>query len=635
MSKPFFQKEFTFTNPDGSKFQSLGWGNQFYAVFETLDGFTIVQNPADGYYEYAKLSDDKNDLVPSGVRVSEVSRRPTGLPQHLRIRHETTQRKAQQVLMQLGGQPRWLTRWQQRQAQTRQALMAGPLGAPPTGHTVGSYVGLCLLVQFPDVSGAIPQNQVDNFCNKQGYNLDGNNGSVYDYFYDNSDGKLYYTNIVTTYYTAKHNRAYYTDRTIAYGTRARELIIEGLDYLKAQAFDFSRLSSDSDGYIYALNIFYAGDIVNNWSEGLWPHSWTLATPYQAATGKRFADYQITNMGTQLTLGTFCHENGHMICDFPDLYDYGYQSCGVGNYCLMCYGGADTNPTQVGAYLKYKAGWTTRVTPISGTMTATVAAGKNDFCIYGKNAGEYFIIENRQQQKRDTSLPDAGLAVWHVDELGSNNNEQMTPTQHYECALEQADGRCDLEHNANAGDSDDLFSAPTKPSFSDTTTPNSKWWDGSVSGLTMNQISASGSTMTFTTAKGDENMSNIVGTWNIVGVDWGCTGSVSKAGPFTFNADGSWTYPYGGGRWTQVGDMAIWNFDRAAGLIYTAAVNASAMNGIMGYVGTGSKGCFYALRQPLPAASPEMTAAVAAAVAAVMGAKSESAVMGDAAIGPAQ
>ena len=50
MSKPFFQKEFTFTNPDGSKFQSLGWGNQFYAVFETLDGFTIVQNPADGYY---------------------------------------------------------------------------------------------------------------------------------------------------------------------------------------------------------------------------------------------------------------------------------------------------------------------------------------------------------------------------------------------------------------------------------------------------------------------------------------------------------------------------------------------------------------------------------------------------------
>jgi len=44
------------------------------------------------------------------------------------------------------------------------------------------------------------------------------------------------------------------------------------------------------------------------------------------------------MDRELTLATFCHENGHLVCDFPDLYDYGPESRGVGNFCLMCRGG---------------------------------------------------------------------------------------------------------------------------------------------------------------------------------------------------------------------------------------------------------------------------------------------------------
>ena len=87
-----------------------------------------------------------------------------------------------------------------------------------------------------------------------------------------------YTNTVTAYYTAAHNRSYYTDPTISYGTRARQLIKEALDHLVAQGFNFSGLTSDSGGYIYALNVFYAGPRVNNWSKGLWPHAWSLATP---------------------------------------------------------------------------------------------------------------------------------------------------------------------------------------------------------------------------------------------------------------------------------------------------------------------------------------------------------------------
>lgn len=36
----------------------------------------------------------------------------------------------------------------------------------------------------------------------------------------------------------------------------------------------------------------------------------------------------------------------MICDYPDLYDYGSGSNGVGNFCLMGGGGADVTPVHV-------------------------------------------------------------------------------------------------------------------------------------------------------------------------------------------------------------------------------------------------------------------------------------------------
>ena len=517
MSTPFFNQEFTFTNPDGSTIQVRGWGDQYYAVFETLDGYTVVKDPDTGFYKYAQLSDDKNELLPTDTKVGQVDPQSLGLQPHIRIRRESAKQKALIAPMQQGEPSRWQVRREQKKTQLREIMpTTGPEALPLATVTVGNYVGLCILIRFPDVSDTIAQPEVSNFCNLTGYSGFGNNGSVRDYFYDNSQGKLNYTNVVTQYYTAAHNRSYYTDPGISFGTRARELIVEALNHLKSEDFNFSQLSSDNNGFVYALNVFYVGPRVNNWSEGLWPHSWSLASAYDAGAGKKFYDYQITNIGSELTLRTFCHENGHMICNFPDLYDYGGQSAGVGHYCLMCYGGNDKNPVQVSAYLKNEAGWATKVVSITPGITANLSAANNDFYIYAKNATEYFIVENREKTGRDTFLPDAGLAIWHVDEQGSNNNEQMTPTQHYECSLEQADNRFDLEENSNGGDSEDMFGSPNTQ-FSDSSSPNSKWWDASNSGLNITQISAAGATMTFVTpaTSGWINNQKVINTYSHV------------------------------------------------------------------------------------------------------------------------
>ncbi len=508
MPMPLSGETFTIELPDGSSLALIGFGSQFEAVFETTDGFTVALDPATGYYHYAELSADKSTLLPTGPRVGTVAPAQLRLPRHLRTSREAARSRARAAHAEAGIERRWEVRRRER-AQQRE-MAAGMRAAPPAPTAVGDVTGLCLLVQFPDVPGTIDSAEVERFCNQAGYAGFGNNGSVRDYFLAVSDAKLRYSNVVTAYYTTQNNRAHYTDPAIPFGTRARELIAEALTALQAQGFDFSVLSSDGGGHVYALNVFYAGGRVNAWSQGLWPHQWALAAPFQASASKRFSDYQITNMGSALTLRTFCHENGHMVCDFPDLYDYQGDSSGVGHFCLMCNGGSDTNPTQVSAYLKNEAGWTSLLSEAAPSRTYTLPAGRNEFLLHRKSDSEYFIIENRQQSGRDASLPDAGLAIWHVDENGNNGQQQMTPAQHYELSLEQADNRFDMERNANGGDSGDLHGAPGNTSFGPATGPSSRWWDGSESGLNIVSMSASGASMTLSTAPGAALVLNDLG-----------------------------------------------------------------------------------------------------------------------------
>ena len=370
--------------------------------------------------------------------------------------------------------------------------------APPQRATVGDFVGLCLLIDFSDEPGTILRDEVERFCNEQGYSGFGNKGSVSDYFRDNSIGRCRYTNIVADYYRAQHPKSHYTNPAIPQGVRARQLIVEALSHLQANNFDFTPLTADSSGFVYAMNVYYAGEVVNNWAEGLWPHAWHLGTPVLLAPGKSVFDYQFTDMSHQLTLGTFCHENGHMLCDYPDLYDYGSESSGAGAYCLMCAGGNinERNPTHISAYLKRLSGWAKSVTPIQHNQQITLPANENDFAMFAKNSGEYFIVENRSKSGRDESLPDEGLAIWHVDEDGNNSHEQMTPNQHYELSLEQADGDFRLESSPHHyGDSTDLYGQANKR-FADSTAPNSKWWDGTASNLDILEITAPGATVSF-------------------------------------------------------------------------------------------------------------------------------------------
>jgi len=498
MSFPLCGNQLSFKQPDGTKFDGRAWGDQQCARFESLDGHEFVRDPASHFYCYAVQTAEQDELRPSQFRVALDAPPPQLLATGpLLPASDQLAVRPQQVSL---PRPRWRERLEERQAAERlHTLTSGILPAPPQRGTVGDYWGLCLLIDFADAPATISLEEVDAFCNNSGYRGFGNNGSVFDYFLDNSGGRLRYRTKVLPYYRARFNKSYYIDERQPYGERARDLIKEAMAFHVSQGADLTGLTVDGSQRVFATNVFYAGTNDNNWGYGLWPHASRLAAPFRLTPTAFADDYQVCALNNELSLGIYCHENGHMLCDFPDLYNYANQKKGVGRYCLMCLGGnADAkNPVNVGAYLRYRAGWGTAVTLQRGTdVHAQPAEGR--FYIHAKGAGEYFIVEARKQSGRDAALPATGLAVWHVDELGSNAEPELAPSghRHLECRLVQADGLGDLDLGQNDGDQGDLFGPATTPIFRADTEPSSRWRDGSPSGLQIRGIKASTEGMEF-------------------------------------------------------------------------------------------------------------------------------------------
>ena len=76
---------------------------------------------------------------------------------------------------------------------------------------------------------------------------------------------------------------------------------------------------------------------------------------------------------------------------------------------MCGGGKEPHqksPLQIGAYLKYQAGWTSALHTMTPGTTISLRAGRNEFaiCRNSKSPTEYLIVENRQKPDRTRAYP---------------------------------------------------------------------------------------------------------------------------------------------------------------------------------------------------------------------------------------
>ena len=60
---PFRNLAVRFTQPDGTQIELRGWGDEFYATFETISGYTVVFDATQKAYYYARLSVDGSQLI--------------------------------------------------------------------------------------------------------------------------------------------------------------------------------------------------------------------------------------------------------------------------------------------------------------------------------------------------------------------------------------------------------------------------------------------------------------------------------------------------------------------------------------------------------------------------------------------
>jgi M6 family metalloprotease-like protein len=320
-----------------------------------------------------------------------------------------------------------------------------------------------------------------------------------------SNGKLNFTNVIAGPVTLSHPRQYYTETL---------LVEEALRLAVKNGLDLTQFDSRGEAIIDSMSFLYAGQ--TQYIGELWPHNYFIDLSFGGISTQFYMLASMGNSKEDLSIGTFCHECGHMLCRWPDLYDYGNRdgdfekSAGLGYYCLMSAGNHNDNgrtPSPVCAYLRNLIGWCDK--KISLNNPGQYHADHGDYgtiLVYetGK-INEYFIIENRSRIDLDSAIPSSGLAVYHCDPAGSNEWQGGTATKHYQCGLLQADGSLDLETNRDMGDENDLFSKMDGIALNHDTRPSSNMWDGTDSGLLISQISAPGKIISFNIGKVDQDL----------------------------------------------------------------------------------------------------------------------------------
>lgn len=464
------------------------FGDEFYARFETLAGFSVVYDVDLGVYCYVQLAGDGR-FVSTGVPVGKPV--PAGLRRHLKEAPEVRNRRFGQRYAQL--------RPPEPEPDSAIIRTFGPDGGLLDGRKLfdGDVTGLTVIVDFDDVRSNITPADVDAMLNQDNYRVNGNFSSVREYFHTVSNGKLNYRNRVVGPVRLSKRRAEYISTLMV--EEVMDIVVNDL------GIDLAEFDSRGDGIVDALNILYAGN--SQYTGNLWPHNSVAELRYD---GMRTHFYLLTGLGREradLRIGTICHENGHLLCRFPDMYDYGKrdgdaeQSAGIGIYCLMGAGNhldSRRTPAPVCAYLRYLAGWADNVVLLNdmGEFEARHGDYGSVLKYETDELNEYFLVENRTSTGLDKGLPASGLAVYHCDTLGSNEWQEGSESRHYQCALLQADGSLDLETNRNQGDAGDLFAARDGVALAHDTLPSSRVWSGSDSGLTIADIGAPGDVIRF-------------------------------------------------------------------------------------------------------------------------------------------
>ena len=470
------------SQPDGQVLNLFASGDEYYNWLHDKNGFTIMQDPGNGYYVYAlKVS---GDLVPSSLLPGkDVDPEVFGL------------------------QKQALTDPERRPAP--EDIFHKPAIIVNAPHS-GTLNNIVIFIRFSDESEFT--DSISSYNSLFNTATAGAN-SMRNYFYEVSYNALtipstFYPTPGTTVisfqdsqprnyyqpYNATTNPGGYTsDRT----AREHNLLKRAVDYVNGLGQFPSGASIDSDGDGYVDNIcFIVSGTPGAWSSLLWPHRWSLYSVSAYIDGKRVYDYNFQLQTATLSwgVGVLSHEMFHSLGS-PDLYHYTDNGIApVGGWDVM---EDNANPPQhMLTHMKWKYGkWLSAVPQItaSGTYTLnpTTSATNNCYKIASPNsATQYFMVEYRKRTSTfENSIPGEGLLVYRIN-TAATGNASGPPDEVY---IYRPNGT----NSVNGTVSQANFSANAgRTAINDTTNPSSFLSDGTAGGLNISNVTAADSTISF-------------------------------------------------------------------------------------------------------------------------------------------
>jgi len=399
---------------------------------------------------------------------------------------------------------------------------------------LGEKKAIVILVDFADNPSTYQKSQFDSLIYGE------NENSMRRYYSEVSYGKFTISrqSNVIGWVRAPQLYSYYVGDSFGFYSdypHNVQKLVEDACALADPYVDFSQYDGDGDGIVDGIFIVHAGPGAEEITDPqerihhIWSHQWQLSNTgtscpgaYQTQDGVKVDYYsmepeRLINPAARITCGVFCHEFGHIL-GLPDLYDIDYSTSGIGSFCLMAAGSwgqasssdlPGNTPSHLSAWCKYQLGWLTLTaverTGISKLENQQVpCSAKNPYAVrmfedpggpdwnsYTGGTGEYFLIENRFRTGFDRALPGDGLLILHIDDSRTENTNEKHPL----VGIMQADGDAGfLLPRSTLGKAEDLWKNDLI-GFYDGSTPSSRFYGDSASGVTVYNISLADSIMT--------------------------------------------------------------------------------------------------------------------------------------------
>ena len=334
--------------------------------------------------------------------------------------------------------------------------------SPPSISTSGDRNILVIMVEFTDKKFDSSRRNKDFYETLLGKkNESSSSYTMRKYYQDMSGGQLNLTFTVLGPYDLEQPIKHYGENVdgvfgddIGSGDIVTDAIIKAKDAGDLDSpwtTHVANWDSDNDGNIDFVAIIHAGaeEQETSVSDDLASYQWTLESA-QNAGRSTLGKYEVTINGIKKffnnfiitpeytikgvpgpSIGAFCHEYGHLL-GLPDLYDYTYETDGVGFWSLMSFGSniildnsnaGGSAPAPLLAWEKYYLGWLTpeTINPTAEPQTfffSDIEKSRKAWKINLNPSGsQYLILEGKKQNITGTgwTVWENGLLITHIDE----------------------------------------------------------------------------------------------------------------------------------------------------------------------------------------------------------------------------